>query len=109
MSDLYDLIIVGSGPGGLSAGIYGMRAALKTLLIEKGVAGGQVNLSDEVENYPGFPEGILGPELMERFEAQAVRFGAEVRYGTVTATARPLSGPLWLRRKTVSPEGNRMN
>ncbi|MGD9223644.1 MAG: FAD-dependent oxidoreductase, partial [Desulfobacteraceae bacterium] len=73
MSDnqLYDLIIVGGGPGGISAGIYAMRAALKTVLVEKGAPGGQVNLSDEVENYPGF-EHISGAELSMKF-AEHVR------------------------------------
>ncbi|MCK9375609.1 MAG: FAD-dependent oxidoreductase [Syntrophobacterales bacterium] len=54
---VYDLVIVGGGPGGLSAGIYAMRAALKTVLIEKGLSGGQINLTELVENYPGFEEG----------------------------------------------------
>jgi len=53
-NEVYDLIIIGGGPGGLSAGIYAMRAALKTVLIEKGLAGGQINLTESVENYPGF-------------------------------------------------------
>jgi thioredoxin reductase (NADPH) len=76
MSDLYDLIIVGAGPGGLSAGIYAMRAALKTLLIEKGVPGGQVNLSDEVENYPGFVH-ISGAELSMKFAEHARTYDLE--------------------------------
>ena len=84
MSDLYDLIIVGGGPGGLSAGIYGMRAALKTLLIEKGVPGGQVNLSDEVENYPGF-EHISGAELSMKFAEHARAYGIEERTEEVDA------------------------
>ena len=60
--DFYDLVIIGGGPGGLSAAIYAMRAALKTVLVEKGVPGGQVTMSDEVENYPGFTHirAILG-------------------------------------------------
>jgi thioredoxin reductase (NADPH) len=73
---LYDLIIVGGGPGGLSAGIYAMRAALKTVLIEKGVPGGQINLSDEVENYPGF-EHISGAELSMKFAEHARAYGLE--------------------------------
>lgn len=72
----YDLIIVGGGPGGLSAGIYAMRAALKTVLIEKGAPGGQVNLSDEVENYPGF-EHISGAELSMKFAEHARAYGLE--------------------------------
>jgi thioredoxin reductase (NADPH) len=74
----YDLIIVGGGPGGLSAGIYAMRAALKTVLIEKGVAGGQVTMSDEVENYPGF-EHASGAELSMKFVQHAESYGLEMR------------------------------
>ncbi len=73
----YDLIIIGAGPGGLAAGIYAMRAALKTLVIEKGIPGGQVNLTDEVENYPGF-ERISGAELSMRFAEHAKSYGLEI-------------------------------
>lgn len=79
----YDLIIVGGGPGGLSAGIYAMRAALKTVLIEKGVAGGQVTMSDEVENYPGF-EHTSGAELSMKFVQHAEAYGLEMRNQEVT-------------------------
>ena len=75
---VYDLIIVGGGPGGLSAGIYAMRAALKTILVEKGVAGGQVTMSDEVENYPGF-EHAGGAELAMKFVQHAESYGMEMR------------------------------
>lgn len=74
----YDVVIVGAGPAGLTAGIYAGRAQLKTAVIERGVPGGQISQTDEVENYPGFPEGISGPELSMRFQQQAERFGAEV-------------------------------
>jgi thioredoxin reductase (NADPH) len=74
--DFYDLVIIGGGPGGLTAGIYAMRAALKTVLIEKGVPGGQVNLSDEVENYPGF-EHVSGAELSMKFAEHARAYGLE--------------------------------
>lgn len=73
---LYDLIIIGGGPGGLTAGIYAMRAALKTLLIEKGVAGGQLNNTDIVENWPG-TEKITGGELAERMAKHAAAYGLE--------------------------------
>lgn len=76
--ELYDLIIVGGGPGGLSAGIYAMRAALKTVLIEKGLPGGQMNLTESVENYPGF-EKICGFELSQKFLQHAQGYGLEVR------------------------------
>jgi thioredoxin reductase (NADPH) len=75
--DMYDLIIVGGGPGGLSAGIYALRATLKTVLIEKGLPGGQIALTDTVENYPGF-ENITGIELCQKFLNHAKSYGLEV-------------------------------
>ena len=75
--NIYDLVIVGGGPGGLTAGIYAMRAALKTVLIEKGVHGGQVAMSDEVENYPGF-EHISGAELSVKFLQHVQAYGLEM-------------------------------
>jgi thioredoxin reductase (NADPH) len=74
--NLYDIIIVGGGPGGLSAAIYAMRGALKTALIEKGIPGGQMNLSDEVENYPGYTR-INGSELSMKFAEHARDYGIE--------------------------------
>jgi len=82
--ELYDLIIVGGGPGGLSAGIYAMRAALKTVLIEKGLPGGQMNLTELVENYPGF-EKISGFDLSQKFLQHAQGYGLEVRQQEVAA------------------------
>jgi thioredoxin reductase (NADPH) len=76
-SEIYDLIIVGGGPGGLTAGLYAMRAALKTVLIEKGVTGGQMSLSDEVENWPG-TERISGAELSSKFTQHAQSYGLEI-------------------------------
>lgn len=81
--NLYDLIIVGGGPGGLSAGIYAMRAALETVLVEKGIVGGQVVMSDTVENYPGF-ENVTGAELSEKFSQHAQSYGLKIIYDEVT-------------------------
>lgn len=78
---LYDCIIVGGGPAGLTAGLYCARAKLNTLLLEKGTIGGQIAITDLVENYPGFPEGISGKELSLRFKEQAERFGLKVVKG----------------------------
>ncbi|MEE9613327.1 MAG: thioredoxin-disulfide reductase [Thermodesulfobacteriota bacterium] len=79
---MYDLIIIGGGPAGLTAGIYAQRARLKTLLLEREVVGGQIAVSDIIENYPGFPP-ISGAELMEKFEAQAKGFGLEIKMAEV--------------------------
>ena len=76
-NDIYDVIIIGSGPAGCTAGIYTGRSDLKTLLIGGLQYGGQPMLTRIVENFPGFPDGIMGPEMMQRMLAQAKKFGAE--------------------------------
>ena len=78
MAKLYDVIIIGSGPSGYTAAIYAARANLSVLMLQGYQVGGQLMLTSDVENYPGFEEGIVGPSMMEKFEAQARRFGTEL-------------------------------
>ncbi len=85
-NNVRDVIIVGSGPAGYTAAVYAARANLRPLLIASSVtAGGELMNTTDVENYPGFPEGIMGPDLMDHFEKQAARFGTEIIFEDVTA------------------------
>lgn len=82
---MYDVIIIGAGPAGLTAGIYAARGGLKTIVIESAMPGGQASLTEKIENYPGFPEGIGGYELMNAFYQQALRFNVEFIFQEVTS------------------------
>lgn len=96
----YDVIIIGGGAAGLAAAIYAVRAMLKTLVIERQAIGGQILYTGEIENYPGFPEPISGPDLAILYEKQAIRFGTEFEYDTITSL--DVNGPV---KKVIGEEG----
>jgi thioredoxin reductase (NADPH) len=80
-----DVVMIGAGPSALAAAVYTTREDIKTILLEKGVIGGLAAITDLVDNYPGFPEGISGLDLADKLEKQAERFGADIRYGDVSS------------------------
>lgn len=100
MQKIFDVAIIGSGPAGLTAGIYTTRGALSTVIVGGSSWGGQLMLTSEVDNFPGFPEGIMGPELMENMKKQAVRFGAEFIQDNVTSVDLS-SAPFVLRTSSL--------
>ena len=84
MAKKYDVIVIGAGPGGMTAALYASRANLSVLMLDRGVYGGQMNNTAEVENYPGF-KSILGPDLGQKMYDGATQFGAEYAYGNVVS------------------------
>jgi thioredoxin reductase (NADPH) len=99
----YDLVIIGGGPAGLTAGIYAARARLNVILIEKAVPGGQILVTDWIENYPGFPEGLCGAELVQKMTDQAEKFGLDIETNDVVSL--DLAGPvkkIHLTDKTIT-------
>ena len=102
---VYDVVVVGSGPAGYTAALYAARANLDVLLFQGFESGGQLMLTSDVENYPGYRDGVMGPEMMDDFEAQAARFGAQMHHDNVERVdflTRPFK--LWAEGSTAGEE-----
>ena len=97
--EVRNVLIIGSGPAGYTAALYAARANLNPLMVQGKEPGGQLMITTDVENYPGFPEGIMGPDLMQKFRDQATRFGTEIKTGWVTEASLKGGSPFELKTK----------
>jgi thioredoxin reductase (NADPH) len=105
MSTHFKVIIIGSGPAGFTAAIYASRANLETAVFEGQQPGGQLTITTDVENYPGYPDGVMGPEMMDQFRTQATRFGAKTIYETIKKvdfSERPFK--MWSEKEEYSAD-----